>query len=621
LALEQPLTLYNKSMTFSEFAQKTLQPLDQTPSKLAQTQILAAFFHEVSAAEVKPYLYLCLGQLGPIFHNPQTNVGSALVLQALSELEGGAGQSLFGDTQVDPELARALKKRYKKIGDLGLLTQEVLTARQEFLNGSSQTLNHITTQPDLSVPEVFAKILEIAQACGEGSQEQKVHLLAELLKQLNPLSAKYVVRIVLANLRLGFSDKTVLDALSWYLTGDKSQREALEDVYQRHPDIGEIAQKVLAGGPTQGVQLAQKIDVQLGVPVIPALADRLRSAKEMIEKMGEVYVEPKYDGTRVQIHWNAQTQELHTFTRNLEENSHMFPELKRLLQDVQADNLILDSEAVGYNPSTSQLVTFQQTIKRKRKHDIEMTMESIPLRFFVFDVLYLDGQPLLKEPLEQRKAKLQAVFSTVQGSDLVFAPSIRTQDPDELSQFHAQQLAQGYEGVLVKQAQSHYEAGRKAFSWVKLKEAEGTRSKLSDTIDAVVIGYYLGKGKRTQFGVGAFLIAILDQNTDHLVTIAKVGTGLTDEQWQELKSRADAIQAKHGDAVSSQHPIEIPDNLQPDVMLSPDLVVEVAADEITQSPTHTAGLALRFPRLVNFRDDKSVDQITTVEEMKKIKIA
>ncbi len=599
-------------MTFSDFAQNTLQPLERTASKLEQTHILATFFHEISANEVAPYLYLSLGQLGPVFNNPQTNVGAALVLQALSELEAGPGQSLFGEAHADPEITNALKKRYKKLGDLGQLAQEVVENRAESTSPIAQ---------DLSVPDVFTNLHEIAQTSGEGSQEQKIHLLAQLLKQLNPISAKYVVRIVLANLRLGFSDKTVLDALSWYVAGDKSQRPALEDVYQRHPDIGVIAQKVLLGGPERGVALAQTLDVQLGVPVIPALADRLRSAKEMIEKMGEVFVEPKYDGTRVQIHWNAQTQELHTFTRNLEENSNMFPELKRLLQDVQAESLILDSEAVGYNPQTSELVNFQQTIKRKRKHDIELTMESIPLRFFVFDILYLDGESQIRLPLEERKKKLEAVFSSVTSSDLVVDPYIRTTVPEELSAFHAQQLALGYEGVLVKQAQSHYEAGRKAFSWVKLKEAEGTRSKLSDTIDAVVIGYYFGKGKRTQFGVGAFLIAILDQRTDHLVTIAKIGTGLSDEQWQELKSRADAIQAKHGATTANLYPVEIPEALPPDVVLPPDLVVEVAADEITQSPTHTAGVALRFPRLVKFRDDKSVDQITTLEEIKKIKVA
>lgn len=596
-------------MTFADFSQQVLQPLEQTSSKLEQTEILANFFRQLQPQlttpdEVKPYIYLSLGQLGPIFANPQTNVGIAFLLQALGQLHPSEGQSLFGDQGIDPQAARELKKRYKQLGDVGSLAQEVVA---NWPGG---------TNSELAVTEVFESLRQLAQTSGEGSQEEKVHQVAQLLKQLDPLSARFVARMILSNLRLGFSDKTVLDALSWFLTGDKSQRPQLEEVYQRHPDIGTIASQVLVGG----VEQAQQLDVQLGVPVIPALADRLKSSQEMIDKMGEVYVEPKYDGTRVQIHWDAQKQELHTFTRNLEENTAMFPELKRLLQDIEADSVIFDSEAVGYDPQTNKLVVFQQTIKRKRKHDIAATMAEIPLRFFVFDVLYLNGESRLRQPLAERKQLLQTVLAPVSNGDLVPSPYIQTQDPDELREYHVEQLAQGYEGVVVKKAQGVYEAGRKAFNWVKFKEAEGSKAKLTDTIDAVVVGYYSGRGKRASFGVGAFLIAIRNERNDHLVTIAKIGTGLSDDQWRELKTRADVMLEQHGDSAGA-YAVEIPEILEPDVMLPPELVVEVAADEITQSPTHTAGLALRFPRLVRFRDDKSVDQITTLAEMKQIRVA
>lgn len=600
----EPRQLYNETMTFQQFATQLLQPLESTSSKLAQTEYLAEFLHHVTPQEAPAYLYLCLGQLGPIYANPQTNVGIAFLLQALAQLHPSEGQSLFGDMSVDPQAVKQLQRRYKQLGDVGALAQEVVGERQPSAN-------------PLEVTDVFDQLLSITQTSGEGSQDEKVYQVAQLFKQLDALSARFVARMIMGNLRLGFSDKTVLDALSWYLTGDKSQREALEAVYQRHPDIGAITAKVLSGG----LQAAEGLDVELGVPVIPALADRLKTSQEMIDKMGEVFVEPKYDGTRVQIHWNAATQELHTFTRNLEENTGMFPELKQLLQNAEAESLIFDCEAVGYDPQTNKLVVFQQTIKRKRKHDIAATMAEIPLRFFVFDILFYNDESLLRLPLEQRKERLQQVLAPAAQTDLVLSPYIRTQSAEALREYHHQQLAEGYEGVVVKKVQGHYEAGRKAFNWVKLKEAEGTGAKLSDTIDAVVVGYYYGRGKRTAFGIGAFLIAIRQENNDHLLTIAKIGTGLTDEQWREMKSRADAIQETYGSTTDQRWVVEIPDLLTPDVLLPPVQVVEVAADEITQSPTHTAGLALRFPRLVRFRDDKSVEQITSLTEMKRIKVA
>ena len=605
-------------MTFSKFSQKLLKPLEATSSKLEQTALLAEFLKQLQPdlaepSEVKPYLYLSLGQLGPVYANPQTNVGIAFMLRALAQLHPSEGQSLFGDAGADPTELKRLSKRYKQLGDIGSLAQEV---KEQFTN---QSYADNFEKSNLDVLEVFNFLIELTQTSGEGSQEEKVYQLAQLFKQIDPLSSRFVSRIVLGNLRLGFSDKTWLDALSWYLSGDKSHRAVLDQTYQRHPDIGATAEKVVGGG----LEAAAQLDVTLGVPVIPALADRLKTSQEMIAKMGEVFVEPKYDGTRVQIHWDADKQELHTFTRNLEENTLMFPELKRLLEDINAQSVILDCEAVGYDPATNGLVVFQQTIKRKRKHDIEAVMAEIPLRFFVFDLLYLDGKSLLRFPLEERKAKLKSILSSVHSADLVLSPYIKTSDPVELREFHTEQLLNGYEGVVVKKLQGNYEAGRKAFNWVKFKEAEGTTAKLSDTIDAVVVGYYYGRGKRTAFGLGAFLIAIQNEKSDHLVTIAKIGTGLTDDQWREMKQRADDVLAERGSvsANTANLSVEIPDLLTPDVMLPPGIVVEVAADEITQSPTHTAGLALRFPRLVKFRDDKSVEQITTLAEMEKIKVA
>jgi DNA ligase-1 len=325
----------------------------------------------------------------------------------------------------------------------------------------------------------------------------------------------------------------------------------------------------------------------------------------MIEKMGKVICESKYDGTRVQIHYSR--GQVRTFTRNLDESSNQFPELLRIADQVKADEVILDSEAVGYDPKTGKLVPFQLTITRKRKHGVAEAQSSVPLRFFVFDIMYLDGKSLIHLPLQERREILAKTVS--KGNVLVVDEYVETDDPDVLREYHKRQLAAGLEGALVKQIDGEYMPGRTGFNWVKFKESEDSRAKLSDTIDAVIMGYYLGKGKRSDFTLGAFLIGV--KSGDDIVTLAKVGTGITDQVFKELGERLEKIRTK-----SKNIEYSVPKILVPDVWVEPKIVVEVAADEITVSPTHSAGYALRFPRLVKFRDDKSVNEITTLDEIK-----
>ncbi len=398
---------------------------------------------------------------------------------------------------------------------------------------------------------------------------------------------------------------TILDSLSWAKQGDKKLRPQLELAYQMKADIGKLAHTFL----TQGEAGLDSFDIELGVPIAPALCQRLKTAQEMVDKMGKVYVEPKYDGTRVLIHIkkNGKEWQIRTFTRNLEESSHQFPELKNALDQIDANEVILDSEAVGYDAESDKLLPFQMTITRKRKHDIAETASAVPLRFFVFDILYKDGENYLHKPLHERKALLEKV---IKNGVFVKAPYIVTDNADELRNFHARQLADGLEGAVIKQYASEYQPGRRGFSWVKFKEEEGTTGKLTDTIDCVVMGYYRGQGKRTKFGIGAFLVGVHDPKSDTVRTIAKIGTGLSDEQWEETRKRCDAL------AVATKpNEYMVDDQLFTDVWCRPELVVEIAADEITNSPIHSAEKALRFPRLVKFRDDKTVEQATTLQEL------
>lgn len=569
-------------MQFFTFAQ-LLDKIEQTTKRLEITAYLVDLYQQLSPEEIKPVCYLLQGQLVPSYESKEFQISTKMLLRVLSRLKTAASPA---------EVTQA----YKTVGDLGTFTEQVLTA----------TPNH--SLQEFTILEIFQKLWQIADEAGAGSQERKVQLSLDLLSQLDPVSAKYVVRIILGKMRLGFSDMTMIDALSWTVAGDKSLSGAIEKAYQKRADIGYIASVVLT---TQGREL-DKVELAVGTPVIPALCQRLNSAAEIITKMKEVIAEPKYDGTRVQIHFQRQGDgiEVKSFTRNLEESSHMFPELHTLGEVLHCQSCILDCEAVGYDPTSQQMLTFQHTIQRKRKHQVSEKASQIPLRFYVFDILAKDGRSLLAEPLLVRKKILQ---ETVRPSEtFVITETLQTTDPVKLHQYHEQQLAAGLEGVVIKKVDGHYQSGRKQFSWVKIKEAEGKQGKLNDTVDAVVMGYYFGEGKNQQYGVGALLVGLLKED-GVFVTVSKVGSGLSESSSREFVQRAEKLKI-----AEKPKEYEVITQLIPDVWLAPQLVIEIAADEVTTSPSHSSGYALRFPRFLRFRDDKTAEQATTLEELQTI---
>lgn len=583
-------------MLFSKLCEE-FDRIEVTSKRLEKSEILRQLLMQAEAGEVAQLVNLALGQLRPKYDRLEFAVAEKMIIRAVA-------QTLATSTDV-------VMARYKTKGDLG----EVIENEQ---------INKLTNEK-MQVSEVYEELEKIARASGTGSQERKVAGLSRLMGSVTGKEAKYIVRMVLSKLRLGFSDKTILDVLSILDRGSKEARTRLDAMYQVAPDVAELARLV----KEKGVEEAEReVKIELGRPILPALAQRLTSATEMIEKMGKVMVEPKYDGTRVQIHWARERQEerlerqgglfgaevqvgewVRTFTRNLDENSGQFPELARMGEQVAAKELILDCEAVGVDPKTGKMMPFQLTITRKRKHGVGETASAVPLKFFVFDVLYHDGQELLKLPLRERRRILQEIIG--EGEVLVVDESITTEDPEELREYHRQKLAQGYEGVVIKQVEGEYKPGRQGWNWVKFKEEEGQAGKLTDTLDVVVMGYYRGKGKRSEFGLGAFLVGV--RRGEEIVTIAKIGTGLSDAQFRQMNAR---LQQCESEKMPTQYVVD--KSLIPDEWVEPSVVVEVAADEITRSPAHSSSYALRFPRLVRVREDKDLSGVTEVGEVEEI---
>lgn len=622
-------------MLFRDFSLH-LHNIEQISARLEITAELVRLYQEILNSSPNPQeeivlaSYLLQGSLLPSYQSLDFQMSEKMLLRTLAAVLAVVKQSpeeddaavgtlsLFAATDHSSrtgDLVKSkLQQRYKQLGDMGELFLEVVE--------QLQVNNPPTKQPKLT--EVYQALTQIALSGGTGSQEQKIDQLSQLLLQLDPLSAKYVSRIILSKLRLGFSTMTLLDALSFVKHGDKTDSALLERILGKKADLGKLALAYLLEHRQQPTsELLDIYEAEVGVPIQPVLCQRLNSAAEIIDKMGPVIAEPKYDGLRVQVHFKrggfvAGDLDYRAFTRNLEDVTHMFPELAGLGQQLSAEECILDAEAIGIDQQTGGFLAFQDTIQRKRKHNVSAKAAEVPLCFFVFDLLWLDGTSYLDQPLTERKAKLAQIIRPAKFLQNTAYELIA--DPEQLRQFHEQQLALGLEGAVMKQPNSAYVAGRKSWRWVKIKEEEGSRGKLSDTVDCVMMGYYLGKGKRQQFGLGAILVGVLDRDPQGEVVVkslSKIGTGFSDEQFQQIKVLTDACRS-----TSNRRPAayEVDKTLFPDIWLEPQIVLEVAADELSRSPIHAAGVALRFPRLLRVRSDKQWTDATTVAELTEIKI-
>ena len=476
-------------------------------------------------------------------------------------------------------------KLYKKEGDLGPVAEKL-----------AQNINNLKK---LTVNDVYEKLKIIAKDGGDGSQDRKIELMADLLKQLDSLSVRFVARIPMGKLRLGFSEKTIIDALARH---DAVKQKEIEESYNIRPDIGYVAYLVKEN------KLGE-IKPKVGVPVVPMLAQRLNSTTEMIKKMGEVAVEPKFDGLRIFIHYKK-PDFLKIFTRNMNYlDPNIFPELKDLGRYIKADEIILDTEAVGLDAKRQMFVDFQKTIARRRKYEIEKSSNDTPLQFQVFDLLLVDGESLIDKTYKERREELEKRITN--GKLLRVDESTITKDPEVIKRLHEKYLKMGLEGVVVKRANGKYVSGRTGWNWVKMKEEEGRSGRLSDTLDCIVMGYWSGKGKRAQFGLGKILVGIKDG--EKIRTLTKVGTGLTEEMLGTIKRRIDKLESRN-----KPKEYEAQKDLIPDVWANPSLVVEVTADSISKSTKHSLGLSLRFPRFLRIRGDKSPSDATTLGELKEL---
>ena len=563
------------------------EKIEATSKRLEMTDLLVDLLKRTPKDVIAKVVYLTQGKLYPDFLGVEMGVAEKLAIRALAR---AAGQS---ESLIESEL--------QKSGDIGETSQKLLSKRKQ------STFFNVK----LTVERVYETLDKLAKTSGSGAVDTKMAMLCGLLTDASPNEAKWIIRTVTGNLRLGIADMTVLDALAIAYAGGKESREIVERAYSISSDLGRVANVVVE----QGLEGIKKFTVMVFEPIRPMLAERLASPEEILDKLGgKCAAEYKYDGERIQAHKKGDKVIL--FSRRLENISSQYPDAVDLIKEkISAKEAILEAECVAMDLDTGDMRPFQELMHRRRKYGVEEAISQYPISLFPFDLLYVDGEDLTQKPLRERRKKLQ---STIKETDRV-KPAIQkiVKNPKELEDFFEEAIEKGCEGLMCKSIadNSPYQAGSRGWLWIKYKR--DYKSEMTDTVDLVVVGAFHGRGKRVGT-YGALLLATYNKKADTFETVTKCGTGFTDK---DLITLRDTL-AKH---LIPRKNTRVQSTLQADVWFEPSLVLDILGAEITLSPIHTcamdsirkgSGLAIRFPRFTGkYRNDKAPEDATSSKEI------
>jgi DNA ligase-1 len=564
------------------------EKIEATTKRLEMTDLLVDLLKNTPKDVIAKVVYLTQGKIYPDFVGLEIGVAEKLAIKALAQASG----------RDDIELLQLLSK----IGDIGEVAEEVMKKKKQTTFGVQKTLK---------VLQVYETLDRMAKTTGSGAVGSKMALLAGLLSYASPKEAKYIMRTVTGNLRLGIADMTVLDALAIAYGGGKEARELIERAYNISSDLGRVANIVAE----KGLEGIKKFQVVVFEPIRPMLAERLSSPEEILEKLGgKCVAEYKYDGERVQAHKKGNQVVL--YSRRLEDISSQYPDAIELIKDqVKAKEAILEAECVAIDLETGELLPFQELMHRRRKYGIEKAMEQYPVSLFMFDALYVDGKDLTLDAYPVRRKALEKAIK--ENDRVKAAKHIITSNAKKLEAFFEEAIENGCEGLVCKAIgkDSVYQAGARGWLWIKYKR--DYKSEMTDTVDLAVVGAFHGRGKRAGT-YGALLLATYNPATDTFETVTKCGTGFTDK---DLASIPEMLQ-KH--VIPRKHS-RVQSMLEADVWFEPAVVLEILGAEITLSPIHMcamdsirkgSGLAIRFPRFTgNYRMDKAAEDATTSAEV------
>jgi len=571
-------------MEFSIIAE-IFERMENTTKRIELTNLLVELLKKTPKKIIPNAVYLLQGIIRPNFEGVELGVAEKLAIHAISK---SSGLSI-----------KKIEEDYKKCGDLGLTASNILKLKTQ----TTFTAEKITLE------RVYETLFKIAKLGGKGSQDLKMKYISSLLNDATPLEAKYVLKILVGTLRLGVAENTVMDALAIAFTGKKENKEQIENAYNVSSDLGKVSLLIA----TDGIDEIKKFKISLFSPIRPMLADRVKSEKEAIKKMPEVFAaEYKLDGERVQIH--KQSNEVVLFSRRLENITKYYPDIvENVKKSLSVNEGVFEAEIVPINENTGEFLPFQELMHRRRKYKVEKAVSEYPITVNFFDVLYFDKKDCLNLEYSERRKILEKLVTEDDFSKLV--PMLFVKNENDIEDFLENSINSGCEGLMLKTLDAPYRAGTRGSNWLKLKREY--RNELGDSLDLIVIGAYFGRGRRTGL-YGTLLLGTYNSDKDNFPSVCKVGTGFTDESLDQLyQILSNKITLKKNSRIVSE--------MEADVWFEPELVLEIVASEITLSPIHKTGLnlirkgsgfALRFPKFTGkIRYEKAVEDASTDEEV------
>lgn len=558
---------------------ETYHAIEQTSKRLEKTAHIAALLLQANTQDLAQVVLLLQGRVFSAVDKQTLGISSRLTLKALSRVTGAS--------------TTELEKDWSKTGDLGLIAENrVDNKSQQTLFSASLTVNH-----------VFNQLKRLAQTEGKNSVDTKLKLLSELLSNASPREAKYLVRTVLEELRIGIATQTLRDGITLAFlpehagitNGEITDRESynkttaiMQSAYDKTNDFAIVAQTA-----TKGLDALQEIHLTVGTPLKVMLGVRGTLPDAFTSFTAPILLQYKYDGFRVQIHKQQDT--ITIYTRRLEDVTTQFPDIvERAKAAIKADNAIIDAEAIGIDPETRKYKPFQEISQRiRRKYGIQEMAEKLPVDVRCFDVMLADNEEYLDKTLRERHEILQKLIKEEELFGI--AHTLITEDQEQAQTFYDTAIAAGEEGIFAKHLESVYQPGTRVGNWMKIKHT-------MEPLDLVIVSAEWGEGKRSGW-LTSFTVACQDENGE-LKETGKVATGL-----KELEE--EGFSFKEMTALLTPL-IEFEEGRY--VKVQPQIIVEVAYDEIQQSPTYESGYALRFPRILRNRtDDKTVDDISNID--------
>ncbi|BFI73188.1 DNA ligase [Nanoarchaeota archaeon] len=558
-------------MEFEKLAQ-TFKRLESVSEKTTKTDILARFIKEIDKDSLKETFMLIQGTIFYPWEDKEIGVGEKFTIRALS-IATGYDKSYIEDLFV-------------KTGDLGIVAEKLVSERKQ------KTI----FVKKLTVKDVYNTFRLIGELEGEGAQDKKIRYLANLFVSSSPVEARYIARLALEDLKIGVGEGIIIEAIA---KAFGLPSENVEMSYSILNDFGELVRKILENGK----DIVFKLEPILGSPIRVMLAIKAESAKEALDIVGRpAEVEYKYDGFRVQIHKKGDNIIL--WTRRLENVTKQFPDVVQYVKEClpQDKDFLVEGEIVGYDKENKKYLPFQRISQRiKRKYDIEKMVKEIPVEVRLFDIVYYDGKSLLNTPFKDRRKILESIVKQTPGK-LSLAENIVTGSDEEAQKFFEEAIRNGLEGVMFKKLDAPYHPGRRVGYMVKLKPVK-------ESLDVVIVGAEWGEGKRSGW-LTSFVIAIRDEETGRFLEVGEVGSG-----FKEKKESPDDVTFE-----------EMTEMLKPliesqegkYVKIKPKIVIEVLYDEIQKSPKYSSGYALRFPRFIRLRPDKSPEESDTLTRLENL---